>query len=221
MRGSSSAKSLRDWLRELYEDETPRAVRFRYGLLAVDRRPARVLLHPVTWADLIAVVSFFLAPLIGQTAAFLRVLRTLRLLHAYQLLARLREDFTYFRRHEEVILASAHLAVFLFVMTAIVYETQYRDNPEIRNYVDALYFTVSSLTTTGYGDVVLSGTVGRFLSVLIMIAGVTLFFRLARAVLQPTKVRYSCPACGLLRHDFDAVHCKACGTLLNIPDEGR
>ena len=25
----------------------------------------------------------------------------------------------------------------------------------------------------------------------------------------------------LQRHDSDAVHCKACGTLLNIPDEGR
>jgi hypothetical protein len=24
-----------------------------------------------------------------------------------------------------------------------------------------------------------------------------------------------------LRHDPDAVHCKACGTVLNIPDEGR
>jgi voltage-gated potassium channel len=24
----------------------------------------------------------------------------------------------------------------------------------------------------------------------------------------------------LQRHDSDAVHCKACGTVLNIPDEG-
>ena len=29
-----------------------------------------------------------------------------------------------------------------------------------------------------------------------------------------------CPACGLMRHDIDAVHCKACGQILNIPDEG-
>ena len=28
------------------------------------------------------------------------------------------------------------------------------------------------------------------------------------------------PVCGLLRHDPDAVHCKACGRVLNIPDEG-
>jgi voltage-gated potassium channel len=106
-------------------------------------------------------------------------------------------------------------------MTAIVYETQRGINPEIANYVDALYFTVSSLTTTGYGDIVLSGSLGRFLSVAIMIFGVTLFFQLARAVLQPNKVRFPCPVCGLQRHEYDAVHCKACGTLLNIPDDGN
>jgi voltage-gated potassium channel len=36
-----------------------------------------------------------------------------------------------------------------------------------------------------------------------------------------TKVQCRCPDCGLLRHDIDAVHRKACGRLLNIPDEGR
>jgi voltage-gated potassium channel len=38
-------------------------------------------------------------------------------------------------------------------------------------------------------------------------------------VLHPSKVRYRCPSCGLLRHDRDAVHCKACGELLNIPND--
>jgi voltage-gated potassium channel len=53
-----------------------------------------------------------------------------------------------------------------------------------------------------------------------MIFGVTLFLRLLRSLLQPHKVRFSCPACGLQRHEADAVHCKACGRVLNIPDEG-
>jgi voltage-gated potassium channel len=52
-----------------------------------------------------------------------------------------------------------------------------------------------------------------------MIFGVTLFFGLARAVLQPNKVRFRCPNCALLRHDADAVHCKACGATLKIPNE--
>jgi len=248
-------------LRELYEANTVRGYRFRYGLLAFDlvtvlfivvtsflphetivavldvgfgvliladfsarmaisRKPWRELMHPATWADIAAIVSF-LAPALGEGLAFLRVLRTLRLLRTYHLLARLRADSRFFRRHEEVIIAVTNLAVFIFITTGAVYETQHYSNPKIHNYADALYFTVTALTTTGFGDITLPGTVGRLLSVIIMIFGVTLFFNLARALISPNKVRFRCPQCGLMRHDFDAVHCKACGQLLNIPDEGR
>jgi voltage-gated potassium channel len=186
--------------------------------LLISRNRLRDLMQPATWADIIAIVSF-LAPLTGEAAGFLRVLRSLRLLHTYQILARLRADSTWFRRNEELAITIIHLAVFLFIMSAIVYETQRWSNPQIKNYIDALYFTVTALTTTGFGDITLDGTFGRFISIVIMIFGVTLFFRLVRALLQPHKVRFPCPACGLQRHDYDAVHCKACGGILNIPDE--
>ena len=188
--------------------------------LFISKHRLRDLLNPWTWADAVAIVSF-LAPLVGEAAGFLRILRTLRLLRSYQLLARLRADSGYFRRHEDIIIAIANFAVFLFVMTGFVYQTQHAHNPGIQNYADALYFTVTALTTTGFGDITLPGTLGRMISVVIMIFGVTLFFGLARAVLSPNKVRFRCPKCALLRHDPDAVHCKACGEVLNIPDEGH
>ena len=72
-------------------------------------------------------------------------------------------------------------------MTGFVYETQHAINPHITNYADALYFTVTALTTTGFGDITLPGTTGRLISVAIMIFGVTLFFGLARAVLRPAQ----------------------------------
>jgi voltage-gated potassium channel Kch len=80
-----------------------------------------------------------------------------------------------------------HLSVFIFIMTGIVYETQHAINPQINNYADALYFTVTALTTTGFGDITLAGTIGRLISVVIMVLGVTLFLNLARALLQPSK----------------------------------
>jgi len=188
--------------------------------VAGSRKPWREALRPASIADMIAIASF-LAPLAGEGFGFLRVLRTLRLLHSYRMLGMLRRDFPFFRRHEEAFLAAMHLCVFIFVMTALVYETQHLHNPQIAHYADALYFTVTALTTTGFGDITLPGTAGRLISVVIMIAGVTLFLRLAQALFRPSKVRFACPTCGLQRHEPDAVHCKACGTALNIPDEGR
>lgn len=187
--------------------------------LAISRTPWKDLAHPITLADIAAIISF-LAPIIGEGIGFLRILRTVRLLRTYQLLARLRADSAFFRRNEELIIAAVNLGVFIFIMTGFVYETQRWTNEKINNYVDALYFTIAALTTTGFGDITLTGTLGHLLSVVIMIFGVTLFLRLVQVLLRPHKVRHPCPVCGLQRHDRDAVHCKACGTILNIPDEG-
>ena len=148
------------------------------------------------------------------------MLRTLRLLHTYQILMRLKQDFRYFRAHEDVILATINLGVFLFVMTGLIYATQHGTNEQIRNYADALYFTVTTLTTTGFGDITLHGTSGRLLSVAVMIVGITLFLRLATALFRPAKVKYTCQTCGLTLHDPDAVHCKHCGTVVKIETEG-
>ena len=247
--------------RELYEDFTPRAHRFRYALLvfdvttvafiiatsffarnrmieildmifgllilsdflmrfAIERRKLRYFLRFATWADVIALISF-LAPIAGEGFGFLRVVRTLRLLRTYQLAARLRKDFRWFRQHEDVVLAIVNLGVFLFVMTGLIYATQHGRNPQIQNYADALYFTVTTLTTTGFGDITLDSTSGRMLSVAVMIFGIPLFLRLATTLFRPSKVKYTCPTCGLNRHDPDAVHCKHCGETLKIETEGR
>ena len=179
----------------------------------------RMLISPYGLLDLVVIASL-LAPIVGEGLAFLRVARILRLLRSYQLLKRLRQDFTWFGRNEQITFAALNLCVFIFVMTALVYETQHFTNPKIANYADALYFTVTALTTTGFGDIVLEGTTGRMISVVIMVFGVSLFLRLIQVMLRPDKVEHKCPDCGLKRHDRDAVHCKACGRLLNIEDEG-
>jgi len=190
------------------------------GRILISRQRLHEFVRLSTWADIVAIASF-LAPIAGEGGGFLRILRTLRLLRTYHVVRMLRQDSRFFRRNEEALSAAFNLAVFLFVMTGIVYETQHRNNPDIGNYADALYFTVTALTTTGFGDITLPGTTGRMISVIIMIFGVTLFLRLAQVLFRPYKVRFRCLQCGLMRHEPDAVHCKACGAILNIPDEGR
>ena len=186
----------------------------------IDRRRMRNFLHPVNIAEIVAIASF-LAPVAGEGLGFLRILRTVRLLRTYRTLKLLRQDFRFFRAHEEVVIAAVNLGVFIFVMTGLVYETQHYTNRDIGNYVDALYFTVTALTTTGFGDITLPGTWGRLLSVTIMIFGVTLFLRLAQVLFRPNKVTFECPECGLLRHEPDAVHCKHCGATIHIATEGQ
>ncbi|MFO1189675.1 MAG: ion channel [Alphaproteobacteria bacterium] len=188
--------------------------------MTVTRNRWQELMHPAGIADIIVIVSL-LAPIIGESLAFLRVARALRLFRSYQTVSRLRRDVPFFRRNQDAIFAGLNLFIFIFVMTAIVYETQYGKAPGIRNYVDALYFTVTTLTTTGFGDITLAGSFGKLLSVLIMIFGVSLFLNLIRTLFQPPRIHWRCPNCGLTRHEFDAIHCRHCGTRLNIPHADR
>ena len=188
--------------------------------ILITNEPVRHFTRLSTWADVVAVGSF-LAPIVGEGLGFLRILRTLRLLHTYQLLDRLRQDFAFFRRHQDVVLATINLSVFLFIMTGLIYALQHETNPQINNYADALYFTATTLTTTGFGDITLTGTSGRMLSVAVMIFGVTLFLRLAQVLFRPAKMRYTCTSCGLTLHDADAIHCKHCGALVHIETEGN
>ena len=187
--------------------------------LWIARERLRHLIEFATIADII-VIATLLLPAFIDNYAFLRIARALRLLRSYHVLRELRRDFVFFRRHEEIIQAVVNLIVFIFVVTAVVYVLQADDNPRIANYVDALYYTVSTLTTTGFGDITLTGSTGRLLSVVIMVVGVALFLRLIQAIFRPAKVRYKCPDCGLSRHDTDAVHCKHCGRVIDIATEG-
>lgn len=180
----------------------------------------RMLRQVYTLADVLVILSLVLAPLVAQNFAFLRVLRALRLLHSYHVLRDLRRE-AFFRRNEEMIVSAVNLGVFIFLMTALVFVLQFGRHPAIEGYIDALYFTVATLTTTGFGDITLSGPWGRLLSVFIMVVGVALFFRLAQTIFRPQKVHHVCPECGLNRHDPDAVHCKHCGETIKIETEGE
>lgn len=122
--------------------------------------------------------------------------------------------------YQETIQAVINLLVFLFVVTGFVYTAFVNAENGISGYIDALYFTVATMTTTGFGDITLPGPFGKLVSIVIMIIGISLFVRLAQLIFRPAKVSFPCPQCGLVKHDPDAVHCKACGHLLNIPDEG-
>ena len=175
--------------------------------------------NPFHWADMIVILSL-VAPLIFGDFAFMRVLRALRVARSYRVLQELRQDSRFFRRNEDVIQRSVNLGVFIFIVSGTVHALQKDINPEITSWLDALYYTVAALTTTGFGDIVLVGTSGRWLSIVILIVGVGMFLHLLQSVFRPAKVRQKCKTCGLLLHDADAVHCKHCGEDIKIETEG-
>ncbi len=178
---------------------------------------ARRLRRPTFWVDVFILLTL-LFPAALAPFGFLRILRLWSLSRTGFLWRPLKR--LGLQRWEEAARSVASLLTFLFVVTGFVYTFFFRTGAGFDDYINALYFTVATVTTTGFGDVTLPGPAGKLTSIVTMIIGITLFVRLAQALFRPDKVFFPCPQCALQRHDYDAVHCKACGHVLAIPDEG-
>ncbi|HYG26398.1 MAG TPA: ion channel [Caulobacteraceae bacterium] len=177
----------------------------------------RWLKRPLVWVD-IFILATLLFPNWGYNFGFLRVLRLWTLLNSeffWNTVGRRFDD----TRIEDIVKSGSALLTFIFVVTGFVYAAYVGRGAGIAGYVDALYFTITSMTTTGYGDITLPGTMGKLISIVVMLLGVSLFIRLIQSLVRPHKVFHPCPICGLQRHEPDAVHCKACGQTLNIPND--
>jgi voltage-gated potassium channel len=185
------------------------------GLAATD--PLKWLRQPTTLVDIV-VLSTLLLPAWLVNLGFLRILRLWTLSRSGVLWRPLKKlKLSHYREQGQAVV---NIVTFLFLVSGFILTVFGSPDSGIEGYVDALYFTVTSVTTTGYGDITLPGTAGRLTSIVVMIIGISLFVRLAQAVFRPNKVYHPCPQCGLSRHETDAVHCKACGHVLNIPNDG-
>jgi voltage-gated potassium channel len=177
---------------------------------------ARQLRQLTTWVDIFILLTLVF-PGSLRNLGFLRILRLWSLSNSGRLwrpLKRLGLD-----QWQEASHSIVNLVTFLFITTGFVYTFFFRTKAGMVGYIDALYFTVASVTTTGFGDIVLPGPWGKLTSIAAMIIGITLFVRLAQTLFRPAKVSFPCPRCAPQRHDLDAVYCKACGHILAIPND--
>ncbi|TRD23088.1 potassium channel family protein [Palleronia caenipelagi] len=188
--------------------------------LWVARNKKRFLFSWMALADIVVIASMF-APLItGTNLGFLRILRVLRIVRSFQMVWELDRLAGEFRLNSQVSVAAANLIIFIFVVTSVVWVWE-RDHGSIgMSYLDALYFTIATLTTTGYGDITLSDQFGRVINIVIMVFGVGFFLNLVQALYRPNKIEAPCEECGLRLHDNDASHCKHCGSIVYIETEG-
>ncbi len=153
-----------------------------------------------------------------------RVIRVLRVARVLRFQRAFKSKSTLFGgvSDTDLIVIRIALTVFtiIFISAGLTWAIEGPVSPDkIRHIWDAMYFTIITITTVGYGDISPVTTLGRIVSVLTVLAGVTLIpWQLGKLVkllfVSSTKVGARCPKCGLAEHDPDAVRCKLCGATL-------
>jgi voltage-gated potassium channel len=63
----------------------------------------------------------------------------------------------------------------MLITSTFVYAAERELNPEFGSYVDALWWSLVTVTTVGYGDMVPVTGVGRFAAVFLLVGGIVLF----------------------------------------------
>lgn len=168
--------------------------------------------------DLMAVLPFLLG---AVDIRFIRIFRWFRILRLIRFIEG-KTIFGYVTSEDVAIFARIIFTLFaiVFVYSGLIYQVEHPVNAELfRTFLDAVYFSVSTISTAGLGDIVPISETGRLMTILMVLTGIIFIpWQLGDLVKQLVKtgnrVEVACTSCGLSVHDDDARFCKSCGTLL-------
>ncbi len=190
-------------------------------------KPKKYVLSFFGVVDMLAILPTFIALLVPAVQPLI-VIRALRLLRVYRILK------LYHFIHEGNILLIAlrnslhkififmlFILVLVLLLGSIMYVVEGAENG-FNSIPLSIYWAVITLTTVGYGDIVPSTDLGKFISTFIMLLGYSIIAiptgivsaEITRRRGTEIKTRI-CPYCDESEHQADAKFCKTCGVELH------
>jgi len=205
-------------------------VEYVLRLYGAENRVAEFL-NAYTVIDLLAILPTLLlvafpASIFAVNVGFLRVLRIVRVLRFYRFT---RDAEFFFGTVSDNTLRAMKLMLTILVLLSasagLFYSAEHATNPDVNTFGDAFYYTVVTLSTVGFGDIIPATAAGRWVTVASILAAIVVIPRQASRILKEwtsrEKVNVTCPQCGLEYHDPDASHCKACGHVIYQEHDSR
>jgi voltage-gated potassium channel len=180
----------------------------------------RYIFTPAALIDLLAILPFYLHALFVLDLRVLRLLRLLRFLRIFRLTSYMSSAkvlTNVFKNKAQELLISLILTIGLIILSScIMYFAEHPAQPDKFSSIPAtLWWSVVTLTTIGYGDMIPVTLVGKFFTAVIALTGVALlalpagiitagFIEEMRKARKPKT--HTCPNCGFEIVDHDHEH---------------
>jgi len=180
------------------------------------------LINPYSIVDFIAILPLFIP------GTYMQIVRIFRLLRLLRMARFLRGPHFFFGQTtiKNLIIARILFTIIaiIFVASGLVYYAEHEvPGTSFQTFADALYFSIVTMATVGYGDITPQTVYGRWVTVLIIFGGITLLpwqikDLIEQIILSRTKRQLHCPSCDIHPHEPDAVYCRKCGAELPPPE---
>jgi voltage-gated potassium channel len=190
------------------------------------KKPVKYIKSFFGIVDLVSILPTYLALLTGlggiQSLLGIRALRLLRIFRVFKLSRYLNESFVLTKAlaqsKSRIIVFLSTVLVLCFISGAGMYLLEGPKNG-FTSIPQSVYWSITTITSTGYGDTVPSTPLGKILAIFIMIMVYSLIIvptgiistELAR--MDPISTQ-ACPSCSKEGHDHNAKFCKFCGEVL-------
>jgi len=127
------------------------------------------------WYSIFAVVPFdfiFIGLLGFPLSIPLAILRIIHIIAIIKTIGKIGSSFVNLSQKTGLNYGIAILTLIFLITSAGFLLVERNVNPEVRSYEDSAWYTVTTMTTTGYGDIVPITPLGRILGVIMMVTGV-------------------------------------------------
>jgi voltage-gated potassium channel len=162
--------------------------------------------------DLIAILPFYLHAIFKFDLRILRILRLLRFFRLFRLTAYTKSShliINVFKKRINELSISLVLVLFLIIVSScVIYFAEHLhpvNKDRFTSIPATLWWSIVTLTTTGYGDMYPMTTIGKILASIIMLSGVA-FFAIPAGILSAgfleefrkhkATTHHTCPHCG-------------------------
>lgn len=204
-----------------------------YGLRIYSHpTPRKYIFSFFGFIDLISILPTYLALFIGgaESLIIIRLLRVMRIFRVLKLIEYVYEANTLWRSivasRRKILVFFCFVFVLATIFGAVMFLVEGPYNPGFSSIPRSIYWTIVTITTVGFGDIVPQTAIGQLVSTVVILTGYSIIAVPTGIItsqmidqIRADRMLFLCDNCGDSEHDRAARYCKSCGHILERAEE--